>query len=337
MKAVYIEKPLSIEIRDMAPPVRRAGEALIQTRSLGICGSDVTAYKGTNPTMTYPRIIGHELSGEVLDIEENSQGIRVGDRVVLEPYFSCGKCYPCSIGMVNNCESMNVLGVRMEGGMTEQISHPVKYLHKMPDGMSWEKAAMVEPLSISLHVVHRASVKAGEHVAISGAGTIGLLAAKVCLAYGAIPILMDPVDERLEMARAQGVACTINPAKENATEKIRELTGGRMAEAVLECSGAEAAIKNLVHIAANSARIVFVGWPKADISLPVALFIRKELNLFGSRNSVDEFPESIDMIATGKVDVDSVITQCISLGEIPDTIKDLSQYPERYLKVVALV
>ena len=337
MKAVYIEEPLKIEIRELAPAVKRAGEALIKTRSLGICGSDVTAYKGTNPTMTYPRIIGHELAGEVLEIEKNPQGIRVGDRVVLEPYFSCGKCYPCSIGMINNCEVMNVLGVRMEGGMTEQISHPVKYLHKMPAGLSWENAAMVEPLSIALHVAHRAAVKAGEHVAISGAGTIGLLAAKVCLAYGAIPMLMDPVDERLAMARAQGVACTINPVKENAAERIRELTGGRMAEAVLECSGAESAIKNVVHIAANSARIVFVGWPKSEISLPVALFIRKELNLFGSRNSVNEFPESIDMIASGKIDVASVITKCISLDDIPETLKDLARYPERYLKVVAVV
>ena len=337
MKAVYIEEPLKIEIRELPPAVRRAGEALIKTRSLGICGSDVTAYKGTNPTMTYPRIIGHELAGEVLEIEENPQGICVGDRVVLEPYFSCGKCYPCSIGMINNCEEMKVLGVRMDGGMTEQISHPVKYLHKMPAKLSWEHAAMVEPLSIALHVAHRAAVKAGEHVAISGAGTIGLLAAKVCMAYGAIPLLMDPVDERLAMAKAQGVICTINPVKDNAAEKIRKMTNGRMAEAVLECSGAESAIKNVAYIAANSARIVFVGWPKTDIAMPVALFIRKELNLFGSRNSVNEFPESIDMITSGKVDVASVITKCISLDAIPEILQDLAHFPEKYLKVVAVV
>jgi L-gulonate 5-dehydrogenase len=229
------------------------------------------------------------------------------------------------------------LGVRMDGGMVEQISHPVKYLHKMPAGLSWEHAAMVEPLSIALHVTHRAAVKAGEHVAISGAGTIGLLAAKVCMAYGAIPILMDPVEERLAMAKSQGVICTINPAKENAAEQIRQLTNGRMAEAVLECSGAEPAIKNVAYIAANSARIVFVGWPKTEIAMPVALFIRKELNLCGSRNSVNEFPESMEMITSGKVDVGSVITQCVTLEAIPETLQDLAHFPEKYLKVVALV
>lgn len=336
MKAIYIAEPGQIYLQEVPRPGRNPGEALIKVRSLGICGSDVSAYKGANPTMTYPRILGHEIAGEILEIDANENGIKVGDRVVLEPYFSCGHCYPCSLGFINNCETMNVLGVRMEGGMTEEISHPVKYLHKVPAQLGWDQAAMIEPLSISLHVVHRAAVKPGETVVITGAGAIGLLAAKVCLAYGATPILIDPVDARLQLATAQGVAHTINPVRQQAAEIIHSLTAGTMAAVVLECSGANAAIQDAAKYAANSGRIVFVGWPKAEVALPVPLFIRKELNIFGSRNSAREFPESIELIATGRVDVTSVITKTVSLAEIPAAIIELADHPDRYLKIVAL-
>ncbi|RGY97489.1 zinc-binding alcohol dehydrogenase family protein [Clostridium sp. AM58-1XD] len=336
MKGIYIEEPGKIEIKEIEEPQAKAGEALIEIKSVGICGSDVTALKGANPTMTYPRIMGHEAAGVIKEIGENAKGLKAGDKVALEPYFYCGECYACRKGIFNNCENLNVLGVRMEGAMAERVSHPVKYLHKLPDDMTWEEAAAVEPLSISLHGVHRTNVRGGEFVAIFGAGTIGLLAALCCKAYGAKPILMDVMDERLAFARKQGVEYTINPAKEDAIEAIRNLTGGDMAPVVLECSGSQKAINDAMEVVSNSGRIGLVGWAKGVIDFNQPRVLRKELNIFGSRCSYNEFPECIDMIYNKRVDVMPLIDVRNSIEDTMQGFKDLMAAPEKYLKIVGV-
>lgn len=337
MKAIIIDKPGEICIREIEMPKIKAGEAIIQIKSVGICGSDVTAYKGLNPTMIYPRLMGHEAAGIITEIGENAKGLKVGDKVAVEPYFYCGECYACRRGIFNNCENLNVLGVRMEGSMAEVISHPIKYLHKLPDDMSWEDAAVVEPLSISLHGVHRTNLRGGEFAAIFGAGTIGLLAALCCLAYGAEPILMDVMDERLEFAKELGIKYTFNPAKSDVIEEIKKITKGEMAPVVLECSGSQAAINNSLEVASNSGRIALVGWAKGMIDFNQPRILRKELNIFGSRCSYNEFPECIDMIYGKKVDVSRLVTVRDSFEGIQQGFKDLAATPEKYLKIIGLI
>lgn len=337
MKAIYIPKPGEIEIRDMPEPKASPGNALLEIKAMGICGSDLTAYAGTNPTIEYPLVMGHELAGIVLEIEDNPAGIVPGDHVVVEPYFHCGKCYPCSLGNFNNCEHMNVLGVRMDGGMAERITHPIKYLFRIPKEMPWEKAAMVEPLSISVHALRRAAAKEGEAVAISGAGTIGLLAALAAKAKGCKPVLLDVLDSRLDFARGLGIEHTVNPATADAVAKVAEWTGGTMAPVVLECSGSEAAINNALELAANSGRICLVGWAKGKISWNQPRLIRKELNMFGSRNSLNAFPECIELINSGAVDVTPLITLRHSIEDLMRGFDDVRKDPEKYLKMIGLV
>jgi 2-desacetyl-2-hydroxyethyl bacteriochlorophyllide A dehydrogenase len=337
MKAILIHAPNDISIQEVSNPERKENEVLIKVRGMGICGSDIAAYKGINPLVTYPRIIGHEIAGEVLEAPPGETEIMPGDRVVIEPSVYCGKCYPCMNKRMNCCENLAVRGVHIDGGMSGFCVHPRHRVHKVPADVSWTHLAMVEPLTISVHAVKRARLAKGEHLVVTGSGPIGLLAAQYALVIGAVPIVVDPIDERLAFARLLGIPHGINPVKENAVERIKEITGGRMAEAVVEASGSDAAIRSSIDYVAYSGRITLVGWPKGEVALMTAMFTKKELDVMGSRNSLRVFPESIDLIAGNKIDVASLITRTVSFEEIPAVVKEIAAYPEIFLKVVALI
>lgn len=334
MKGVKLESPWKVELADLPEPQVKAGEALIKVRSVGICGSDIGAYRGANQLVSYPRVIGHEIAGEVISVPaDNPRGLKAGDRVIVDPYLYCGKCYPCSLGRTNCCESLRVLGVHVDGGMTEYFAHPADMLYKAPDEIPWDILPMAEPLVIALHGLHRAGLRAGEHLAIFGAGPIGLLEAMAALVYGAVPIMIDPVAARLEDAKSVGVPHVINPTSENLVEKILEYTSGRGAEVVLESSGANSAIVATLDIVSYAGRIVFTGWPKTATELPTGLITKKEVDIRGGRTSAGEFPEAIELIRTNKVDVRRILTKVIGIDEAPATIVDIEQRPADYLKV----
>ena len=334
MKAVYMEKPWNIEISDVQMPKPKEGEALLRVKSAGICGSDIGAFRGTNGLVSYPRIIGHEIAGEVISIpENNNNGIKPGDRVIVDPYLYCGHCYPCSIGRTNCCVDLKVLGVHVDGGMAEYFCHPADMLLKVPDDMPWDIIPLAEPLTIALHGIHRLNLKAGEHIAINGAGPIGLLAAMVALHYGAEPIMIDLVKERLDFAKSLGVRYTINLREEDLVEKVSEYTNGRMAECVMEASGANSAIRATLDIVSHAGRIALTGWPKQETPIPTDMITRKEVDVRGARTSAGEFPEAIDLIYHQKVDARRILTKVISIDEAPETIRDIEKNPGNYMKV----
>ena len=334
MRAVKFPEPWKVECIDIPEPVAKEGEALIKVRSAGICGSDIGAFRGTNPLVSYPRVIGHEVAGEILSIpEDNPRGLKVGDHVIVDPYLYCGECYPCSIGRTNCCTSLHVLGVHVEGGMCETFAHPADMLWKLPDDMPWDIAPMAEPLTIALHGIHRGGLKAGEHVSIIGAGPIGLLAAMSAIAYGAEPILIDLVDERLEMAKELGGKYVINSGKEDLVAKVAEYTDGRMAELVMECSGANPAVRSTLDIVANAGRITLTGWPKKETPLPTDAITRKEVDIRGARTSAREFEEAIELIHSGKVNVRALLTKVVSIADAPAAIMDIEKNPGNYMKV----
>lgn len=338
MKAVKLEKPREIALVEVEKPVPGPGEALIRIKTAGICGSDIGAFRGTNSLVSYPRIIGHELAGIIESIpEDNPKGFKVGDKVIVDPYLYCGNCYPCSIGRTNCCTSLHVLGVHVDGGMGEYFCHPANMLVKMPDDMSWTDAAMAEPLTISLHGIHRGGLKAGEYCAIIGAGPIGLLAAMIAQAYNAHAILIDLVQERLDFAKSLGVEYVINSGKEDAEARVREITGGHMAQQVMECSGANAAILSTLKLVSNAGRITLTGWPKNETPIPTDVITKKEVDIRGARTSAGEFEEAIELIYTRRVDVQKILTKTISLEEAPETVIDIEKNPGNYMKVVVNV
>lgn len=337
MKAVYMEKPWSIAVREIAEPVPKEGEAVIKVHAAGICGSDIGAFRGVNHLVSYPRVIGHELSGEILSVPaDNGKGLKAGDHVVVDPYIFCGKCYPCSIGRTNCCDELKVLGVQTEGGMSERFTHPADLLVRIPDDMVWEDAALAEPLTISLHCIHRLRLKAGEHLAIFGAGPIGLLAAMASVTYGAEPILIDPVEERLRLAERSGIKNLINLKTDDLMEKIREFTGGRLCECVLEASGANSAIRSTLDVVCHAGRIAFTGWPHSETALPTDLFTKKEIDLLGSRTSAGEFEEAVDLIYRRKIDVSRLVTRTVSVDDAPQAVRDLEMFPEKFMKITVV-
>ena len=337
MKAVYIEKPWSVEEKEIEKPQAKENEALLKIYAAGICGSDIGAFRGTNGLVSYPRVIGHELAGEILSIpEDNPKGLKVGDHVVVDPYLYCGHCYPCSIGRTNCCTDLKVLGVHIDGGMSEYFAHPANMLIKVPEDMPWDIIPMAEPLTIALHGLHRLQLKAGEHIAINGAGTIGLMAALTAIHYGAEPILIDLVEERLAFAKELGVKYVINLKTDDLLERIAEYTNGRMAECVMEASGANAAIRSTLDMVSHAGRIIFTGWPKKETLLPTDLITKKEIDIRGARTSAGEFEEAVDLIYYNKVPIRALLTKVVSVDEAPETLRDIEKNPGNYLKVNVL-
>ena len=196
---------------------------------------------------------------------------------------------------------------------------------------------MAEPLTISLHGIHRGGFKAGEYCAIIGAGPIGLVAGMAAQAYGGHAILLDLVQERLDFAKSLGIEHVINSGKEDAAAKIAEITGGQMAQQVMECSGANAAIRSTLDYVSNAGRITFTGWPKKETSIPTDVITKKEIDIRGARTSAGEFEEALDLIYTKKVDMNKILTKVVSIEEAPETIIDIEKNPGDYMKVVVRI
>lgn len=335
MKAVILHEPGKVEVIDLPKPQPKEGEALIRIISAGICGSDIGAFRGTNGLVSYPRVIGHELAGIVEEINgANPLKLAPGDRVVVDPYLYCGKCYPCRIGRTNCCTSLQVLGVHVDGGMAEYFCHPSHMLIPIPDDLNWTQAALAEPLTISMHGVHRGGLKANETCAVIGAGPIGLAAALTAEAYGAESIIIDLVQERLDFAESLGISHVINARKENVAERVGEITNGEMAQLVMECSGANSAVLQALDLVSNAGRITLTGWPKEATLFPTDVITKKEIDIRGARTSAKEFAEAFELMASGRVKMPALLTREISLSEAPETIRDIDKHPGDYMKVV---
>lgn len=335
MKMLCLPEPGKLEIRDMPKPVLTEGQAIIKMDMCGICGSDVTAYRGVNPTMKYPvNGLGHEGVGIIEEIGDNDKGLKQGDRVALEPYVPCNKCHMCAVGRFNNCADIRVCGVHKDGMMTEYFSHPVQLLYKLPDELSFTHAALVEPLTIGLHGATRARVSKGEHCVVFGAGIIGLMASFACINYGATPILIDVLQKRLDYAKELGIPYVFNSQEGDVETYLKEVTGGKLPEAMIDCTGAPVILENMHNYVCHGGRIALVGWPHNPVLINTVRMTQKEIDILPSRNSNAKFPEAIQLVNEGKVPTDAIITKVIKLAEVEDTIKDMIQNPSDYLKVI---
>jgi len=253
MKALVCEQPGSFQYIKKEKPLLEDGNAILKIKRIGICGTDLHAFEGTQPFFNYPRILGHELAAEIADVKTNSE-FKVGDMVTFSPYFYCGKCIACRNGLTNCCADINVFGVHIDGGMSEFISVPIKYLIKGND-LSFEELALVEPLAIGAHGIRRAGVKPNEFVLVIGAGPIGLGVMEFARIAGGRVIAMDLNDQRLKFCKDKlKVEHIINPAKEDAMEQLRSITGSDMPTVVIDATGNLKAINNAFQYMAHGAR-----------------------------------------------------------------------------------
>lgn len=334
MKTVLIEKPFEIAVTDTEMPVAKEGEAILKVLYCGICGADVASYTGNQPFTTYPRIPGHEFSAQIVSIPENDKGLKVGDIVTANPYFNCGECYSCQRGFVNCCTDNQTMGVQRDGSFREYIAMPVERIYD-GKGLSAKELALVEPFTISYHALHRAAVKPGDKVLVVGAGPIGLFALISAKAQGAEVYVADVLDGRLEKATHFGADGVINSAKSDIVEKAMRITNGNGFDVCVEACGQSVTFLNCIDCAAFAANIILIGNGKKETTFLHSILLKKELNVFGSRNSyAKDFREVIDLIASGKVNVLDMVSAVYPMAEADVAFKALANNDGSLAKVL---
>lgn len=336
MKTIIINKPGDVNIIDTPKPVRKKGEALLKVLYGGICGSDLGTYRGTFAYASYPRIPGHEFSAEIVEIDENDRNLKPGMIVTCNPYFNCTKCYSCQRGLVNCCTSNETLGAQRDGAFSEYITMPIERIYD-GKGLPAKTLALIEPFCISYHGVSRADVKAGDNVLVIGAGTIGVLAAVAAKAKGAKVYISDVAEKKMNYAvETFGLdGGILNDSHENFIQRVEEITGGNYFDVTIEAVGLPSTFLNCIEAAAYGARVVQIGVGKKNVDFDFTLLQKKELNVFGSRNALKkDFLELIDLVKSGKVNLEKIVTNTYSLDEADKAFSDFDKNAASMLKVV---
>lgn len=301
MQTLVIAEPKKMVWTTREQPAPAAGEALIKLIAAGICGTDIHAWAGNQPFFSYPRVLGHELCGEVVALGAGAQGIKPGQRVALIPYLSCLRCDACQSGKTNCCENISVIGVHQDGGFCDFLAVPVSNLLRVDD-VAPEAAALIEPFAISAHAVRRAQVTTNEHVLVVGAGPIGLGVAAIAAAEGANVVVADTSEfRRAHVAQELGLAA-LDPARDDFYDALRAQFNGRLALKVIDATGSPAAMNNAVNLMRHGGTVVYVGLHKGDLTIPDSEFHKKETTLLGSRNATrEDFDRVRDLMASGKL------------------------------------
>lgn len=293
------------------------GEALVQVRRIGICGTDLHAYRGRQPFFSYPRILGHELGVEVLEVGTGVTNVKPGDRCAVEPYLNCEQCIACRRGKPNCCAKLQVLGVHTDGGMRERILAPAHKLHSSAT-LTLEQLALVETLGIGAHAVQRGQAGPGEWALVVGAGPIGLAVMQFARAAGARVIALDINSARLDFCRKQmGVEWTLL-AGDEALERLSEITQGDLPTLVFDATGSPASMAQSFAYAAHGGRLVFVGLFQGDYTFNDPSFHRRELTILATRNSTpDDFRHILALMESGAIDTTPWITHRALFAEMP--------------------
>lgn len=309
MKAVQITEPRKLEIVEVEKPViRNADEVMIQVKAAGICGSDVHIYHGTNPLASYPRIIGHEFTGEIVEIGADVKNVAVGDKVVVEPILYCGECYACRSGRPNVCETLEVLGVHRDGGMKEFVVIPADKAHKVSQDLPYDRAVVVEPFTIAAQSTWRGDVKSGETCLIMGAGPIGRAILQYALLKGATCIVSDIDNDRLEDAKKLGATHVVNPLEVDVVEKAKELTGGSGPNVTIDSACTVKTFEQAVEMTSPAGRVVVLGFSVEPSKVAQVHITKKELSILGSRLQTNKFGEVIGLLNSGDLKPEGFVT-----------------------------
>lgn len=311
MKSISLAEPGKFEQKNIETPGSPgADEALIKIHKIGICGTDYHAYRGKQPFFSYPRILGHELGVEVVALGDNVKHLKVGDKCSVEPYLNCGSCMACGNGKSNCCEKMRVLGVHVDGGMSEFIRVPAAKLH--PSGvLNYEELALVETLGIGCHAVNRAEIRAGQKVLVIGAGPIGLSVLEFAMIKGARTTIMDLNTDRLAFCEKY------NKAHEFIQADVIPDGLESAFEVVFDATGNPHSMKNAFKYVGHGGKLVFVGLFQGDYAFPDPEFHRKEMSILASRNSLPaDFTYIIEQLEQKKIDVQSWISREIPFEEV---------------------
>lgn len=318
-------------------PEIKKGFALIKVQRIGICGTDLHAFEGTQPFFNYPRVLGHELAGEIIEIETHAD-YRIGDQVSIIPYFSCGTCFACSQGKTNCCSKLNVFGVHSDGGMAEFILIPIQALFKS-NSLDLDSLALLEPLSIGAHGIKRAQIKPHEFVLIVGAGPIGLGAAAMASLAGAQVIIQDVNQNRLDFAMKNlKISYCINPKKEDALLALKEITHGNMPRVVIDATGNKKAMEHSFQYISHGGAYVLIGLQLNEISFSHPEFHKREATLMSSRNATrEDFQWVADSIEQKLIDPNLFISHRIAFEDLASQFPDLINPANGVIKALVIL
>jgi 2-desacetyl-2-hydroxyethyl bacteriochlorophyllide A dehydrogenase len=318
MKVLTCITPGKLEYGTAETPQVKPGNALLKIKRIGICGTDLHAFEGTQPFFSYPRVLGHELAAELVDAGD-AQGFEKGESVTFIPYFNCGHCIACRSGKPNCCVNIQVCGVHTDGGMAEYLQVP-SHLLVHGEGLSFDELALVEPLAIGAHGVRRANVQQGEFVLVIGAGPIGLGIMEFARIAGGVVIAADFNPQRLAFCKDNlKIAHTINVKDENMMERLKEITNGNMPTVVIDATGNQKAINGAFQYMAHGARYVLVGLQRDEIIVSHPEFHKREATLMSSRNATrEDFEHVISSMKNGLVDPQTYITHRVKFDEVKD-------------------
>jgi 2-desacetyl-2-hydroxyethyl bacteriochlorophyllide A dehydrogenase len=305
-------------MKEMDLPEVKLGEALIRVRRVGICGTDLHAFKGEQPYFTYPRVLGHEISGEVAEVGKNPYGFKQGDPVAIIPYLECGKCIACRMGKTNCCTQLTLFGVQRDGGMSEYLSVPLDHLIKSKK-LNLDQLAMAECLGIGAHAVRRAEIEKGEFALIIGAGPIGMAVMQSAREAGAKVMALDIVEERLQFCQDKLKVDYAIHGERDPVKEIESITNGDYPTVVFDATGNAKSMMKAFNLVAHGGRFILVSLVQENITFFDPDFHRREITLLSSRNATRQDIEHIvRSLEAGIVDGTSFITHRASLDQVID-------------------
>ncbi|NOU94056.1 alcohol dehydrogenase catalytic domain-containing protein [Paenibacillus sp. LMG 31456] len=340
MNAAVLEKPLTIAIKEVKRPAPGPYEALIKVYCIGVCGSDIHYYehgKIGRYVVDRPIILGHELAGEVIQIGDKVTNVTIGDRVAVEPGVTCGRCNYCKSGRYNLCPEVIFMATPpVDGAWAEYVAIRSDFLFKLPEGMSYEEGALLEPLSVGFHAMKRGRVGPSDRVLILGLGPIGLLGIQAAKLFGVTEIIAsDIVPFRREMALKLGATAVINPLEGNMSEQLSLLTGGDGIDVIIESSGNTQAISDTIRLVNRGGRIVYIGLPTAEqIPMDMNLLIDSELDVYGVFRYANTYPAAIQALKNSDIDLRHTITHKFALEDIQKAIDVATTQKDKSIKVM---
>jgi L-iditol 2-dehydrogenase len=335
MRALVYRGPGEMPLEDRPDPVPGPGQAVVAIRASGICGSDVHGFTGATGRRRVGVVMGHEAAGEVIDAGPDVWSAKVGDRVVLRSILACGRCERCRHGQPNICEARQGLGMHLDGAYAERIVVPEALLVPLPDTLSYEDGALVEPLAVAMHAVNITPFELMDFVVIVGAGAIGLLTLLAARQRGAGSIIVTDRDaHRLGVARMLGADQTIDVGLVDPIAAIAAATNGRGADAVFEAVGIAATVAQSVAAARPGGHVTWIGNSARDVELPMQQLVTRELTIRGAYGFVDEFEQAVDALAAGWIDARRLIECVAPLEDGPDLFRQLAAGSLSAAKVV---
>jgi L-iditol 2-dehydrogenase len=336
MKAAVWYGGKDIRIEDVPKPKIENDEVLVKVKAVGICGSELHAYEGVSQRRTPPLVMGHEFSGEIAEVGKEVENLKIGERVVVDPLERCGVCTPCLRGQGNVCRNVTLLGLHESGAFSEYAAVPALNCYLLPDHVTFEEGAMVEPLSVAIRAVNNTDVKLGDIIVIIGAGIIGLTVLQAAKAAGAGRLIVtDVVDYRLDFARALGADITVNSKAEDPVARVMEFTDNLGADVVFEAVGLEATVQEAIKMLAIGGKLTVVGMLSKTMTLDVLSAVVRELQIRGSyAYAPDDFRRAWSYIVGNKIDAKPLITNVLPLDKTKEGFEIMHEKKGKALKVI---